>query len=114
VDTSGGKNRLVFYIAETDGFYVETFYLRIWWHEAGEVIDPEDSPHSFQHFVNNYIKAGETFNYCIELTDPEIAAAGGNIGTGDNWSAEVEERLHVRTEDPEPLPAIDRAGNGCD
>ena len=113
IDTSSGKNRLVLYVTEAHGFYVNTMYLRIWFHEAGEVIDQEDSPHSFQHFVNNYVKAGETLKYCIELTDPEIAAAGGDIGTGDNWSAEVEEWSHVRAKNRDPLLEVEETGRHC-
>ena len=113
VDTSGGKNGLVFFITETHGFYVNTLKLRLWWHDVGEVIDEQDSPHSVELFVNNYIKAGETLKYCIQLTDPEIANAGGDIGTSDNWSVEVEDYSHVRAKNRDPLLEVDSTGRDC-
>ena len=113
IDTSTGKNRLVYYVTETHGFYVNTFYIRFWWHPAGETIDEQDSPHSFRHFVNNYIKAGETLKDCIEVTGPEIANAGGDIGTAENWSAKVEDWIHVRLKNRDPLLEVDPTGRNC-
>jgi hypothetical protein len=105
---------LILHITEAHRFYADSLYLRIWWHEEGDAIDEEESPHSFVAYVNNYIKAGETLKYCIELTDPEIANAGGDIGTGENWSAYVERCVHLRKEDPVPLRERDQADSYCD
>ena len=97
VNTSGGKNRLDYYISEAHGFYVETF--RIEFRYKG-------SPLRFAHYLESYVKANETLKDCIEVVPAELSKVGGDIGTSENWEAEIISYGRARAENPDPLPPV--------
>ncbi len=113
VDASGGKNRLVFYISEAHGYYVQAPYIQIWWKEPGQEIEPENSLYVIDMMVNNYIKAGETFKDCIEVTGPELFDVGGDIGSSENWAATVYRHSCARVKNPDEFPSVDKTGRYC-
>ena len=106
VNLSSGKNQLCFLISEIHGYYVETLNLQWWWTGKDGTIKPEDSSLNLSHFMDKYVKAGETLRECIELVPPELAGVGGDMGTGDNWGARMMSHGRARLENPDPLPPI--------
>ena len=113
VDTSSGKNRLVFYITEAHGYYVQVPYVQIWRKEPGQEIQPEHALYVIDLMVDNYIKANETFKDCIEVTGPELADVGGDIGTNENWAARVYDHSCARVKNPDKFPELDKTGRYC-
>jgi hypothetical protein len=101
-----GKNRLRFYVAEKHGYFVETLQVKFWWQKAGENIEASQSPLVFSHHVNNCIKAKETFVDYIEVVPAELSKVGGDIGTSENWRAEVTRHHRARAENPNPFPVV--------
>lgn len=113
VDQSKGKNRLVLYVTEANGYYAEYFNYHIWWHEPGAVLDNPrlQSPVFIDHWANRFMKAGEVFRECIEVVPAELEHVGYDIGTGENWSAIVKSCNRARAKDPDPLPTVTEIGH---
>ncbi len=115
VDKSTPKNRVVLYISETHGYYVECPIIELWWHEAGNETGPEDlpEPYPIQYDINNVILANQTFKDCIEITNPELEPVGGDIGTDDNWSGRVIGYSHARLKNMDPPRVLPKSGREC-
>jgi hypothetical protein len=117
VDTSEGKNRMVIYLTETHGYYVEMPVVRFWWKGNDPDLERDDSVFSFVYRPNNYIKANETFKDCFEVTGPELRAAtglaDGEIGTTENWGWQLEGYFRARPENPEKFPPVSDVGRYC-
>jgi len=105
VDLSAGKNRLIFEVTEIHGYYAEYLTFFFWYHKPGEVLDDPANQSLFrtQHVANKYIKAGEVLRESIEIVPAEIDQAGGDMGSGENWSATVS-CVRARAKNPDPLP----------
>lgn len=113
VDQSKGKNRLVLYVTEANGYYAEYFNYHIWWHEPGVVLDNPraQSPVFIDHWANRYMKAGEVARECIEVVPAELENVNDDIGTSENWSAKVESCYRARAKNPDPLPTVTEIGH---
>jgi len=111
VDTSSGKNRLVYNITEEHGYYVETLWVDFWYKDA-EHPTKEESLLVVTHPIENYVKANETLTGCIELNPAELEDVGGDIGTTENWGARIyrKEGSRARAQNPDPLPPLGDAG----
>ena len=105
VNTAGGKSRLNYYISESHGFYVQYLQLSFWWKQRPDMT-AEDSPLEITHEANVYIEAGKELKGCIEVVPAELASVGGEMGTDDNWGAEVLDYWYVRESNPAELPEL--------
>lgn len=105
VDRTSGKNRLYFNITESHGYYVETFRINVWYKREG-VNGPQDSPLHFTVYKNEFLKANETFRTCAEVVPAELSRVGGDMGTTENWDAEIIFHGRAREKNPDPLPAV--------
>jgi len=105
VDPTGKKNRLYFNVSESHGYYVETFRIQAWYKREG-VTGPEDSPLTVDHYVDNYLKANETFRTCAEVVPAELSRVGGDMGTTQNWDAKIIWHCRARAKNPDPLPFV--------
>lgn len=105
VDTSSGKNRLVYYLSESQGYYVETFALEFWY-VTGPDMDLIDAPIRFVQRVNDYVEVNKELSGCIEVTPGELRPVGGDIGNSDNWYVELLWYHRARVQNPDPLPPI--------
>lgn len=105
VDQVSGKNRLNFWISESHGYYVETFRIRFWYKETPEMTLME-SLYDFEHYLDKYVQANETFKDCIEVVPAELANVGGGMGSSENWGAVIQHHGRWRAKNPDPLPPI--------
>ncbi len=105
VDRSSGKNRLVFHVTEKHGYYVETFRIQAWYKRPG-VTAPEDSPFPWSLYVDNYLKANETFRICGDITQVELSRIGGDMGTSENWDARITWHCRAREKNPDQFPVV--------
>jgi len=87
-DPSDGKNRLTFTLGEAHDFYVQSFKLEFWYKPDPDTTC-ETSPYCVEVPLDNYIKAGEFYEGCLDLNDAEVGLFGGNMGTADNWDGHV-------------------------
>ena len=110
VDAASGKNRLLFNITEEHGYYVEEFNIQFWYKDNPEVQGPEDSPVSFIHPLDKYVKAHDTLADCVELSWAELIPVNGDMGTDENWEAEIIRHGRARLQNPDPLPVLGDAG----
>ncbi len=106
VDRSSGKNTLCAYITEAHGYYVESFRIRFWYKGGDEYPDPESSPLKVTHYANAYVKANDTLKECIQVVPAELNQIGGDIGTSEDWDAEITMHGRARLENPDPLPPL--------
>ena len=106
VDPSGEQNRIFYYLTESHGFYVETFNIDVY-HVAEPGGEPDEDP-LVSLYVNDYVKANETFRGCFHLVPAELKKekVGGEIGTTENWYAEVVKYGRARAQNPDPLPPL--------
>ncbi|MCH8148399.1 MAG: hypothetical protein IH987_10455 [Planctomycetes bacterium] len=113
VDPADGKQRIYFTLSEANDFYVETFILEFWYLTDADT-EFEESPIQIEHYVDNYIKAGEVLESCLEVVDAELAEAGVDMGTIDNWAGRITGRgpMRYRTADPPDLKRENMPG--CD
>jgi hypothetical protein len=105
VDRISGKNRLYFNITESHGYYVETFRIQFWYVRPG-VTGPEDSPLSFTVYKDDFLKANDTLRTCAEVVPAELSRVGGDMGTTQNWDAEIVFHGRAREKNPDPLPIV--------
>ncbi len=107
IETSNGKNRMVFYITEAHGFYVEDFDINFWYTGGDENMDPRDSPLSVKHrAANRYLEANGTLKECIELVPGELRHIDYDIGETEDWNAEIVKHGRARAKNPDPLPIL--------
>ncbi len=105
VDPADKKNRLHFYITEENGFFAETFNVTFYYKPTPDTT-PAESPYVFTQFLNQYVAANDTFKGCIEVVPPELARVGGDMGTSENWGAEIIDFHSACVDDPDPLPKV--------
>lgn len=108
VDTSGGKNRLVLYISEKHGYYVEWFSIDVW-HVTNEAqrTDPHGTPVFTNYVLDRYLKANETLRDCIEIVDAELLhTKTKTLGTAEDWTARISKFGRARAKNPDPLPVV--------
>ncbi len=107
VDPADTKNRLHFSITEAHGYYVDTPSMLFWYQEAGEDIGPEESGLVLrQTMFNNLVPANGEMRDCLEVVAAELELVGGDIGTTENWQAEVIDYHRARIENCDPLPTV--------
>lgn len=99
IDTSGGKNKVIFTITEAHGYFAETFRIA-WWKKGFERV-------KFDDFANVYLKANDTLVREIYAVPAELAQIDGDMGETGDWEAEVVEHGRVRLETPENWPPTD-------
>ncbi len=102
VDTSSGKNRVCAFVTEAHGYYVETFRIRIF--HKGQNGGDGTPALEFEHYADSYLKANDTLRECVEVVPAELGDIGGEIGTSEDWGAEVTYHGRARLENPDPLP----------
>ncbi|MEK6798271.1 MAG: hypothetical protein AABZ12_04850 [Planctomycetota bacterium] len=105
VDPSTKKNRLVFTLSESHGYYMEAFELLFWYKPTPDV-ESSDSPLTSTLYVNDYIKANATLRTCTEIVPSELARIGGHLGTAENWGVRVKTHGRAREKNPDPLPPL--------
>jgi len=106
LDTASGKNRLCVYIAEAHGYYVETFRVGVTFKGRDEITGVEKPLLFVEHYVNKYLKANDTLKECFEVVPAEVAQIGGDMGTIENWDAEIISYGRARLNNPDPLPPL--------
>lgn len=107
VESTKGKNRLVFYITEEHGYYVDGFEIDFWY-KANPEMTRSQSPLPLNHkILNRYLPANETLKDCLELTDAEMRRINEDMGTSENWGAEIKAFGHYFSKNPDPLPKLD-------
>ncbi len=102
------KHRLYFYITEAHGYYVETFEIAFY-HKRDADTPIEEGEPDVTTYVNNYLKANDTFKSCIEIVPAEFALIGRDMGTSQQWEARIESYGRARMQNPDPLPPLDQA-----
>jgi hypothetical protein len=112
VDTSSGKNRLYVTLSEAHGYYVESFRVRLWYKDTPDT-GYADSSLRLQAVIDKYIRANETLRDCLEVVPAELASIGGDIGSTEDWRAEIAWHGRARAQDPDPLPYRPNDGR-CD
>lgn len=112
VDTSSGKNRLFVTLSEAHGYYVESFRLRLWYKDTPET-EYADSSLRLQPAIDKYIRANETLRDCLEVVPAELARIDGDIGSTEDWGAEIAWHGRARLQNPDPLPYRPNDGR-CD
>lgn len=113
VDNSKGKNRLLMYISEEHGFYADGFDIDFWYRKTPDM-PRADSPLPLNHkILNRYLPARETLVDCIELTDAEMRRINEDMGTAENWAAEIKHFGHCFLDNPDPIPRLDVYRESC-
>ena len=105
VDATGRKNRLYYTISESHDYYVETFYVDFYYKPTPDT-DQFDSPFVMSEFINNYVKSGETLRGCLEVVPAEMQKFGGEMGTAENWGAEITHYGRARLKNPETFNPV--------
>lgn len=105
VDPSGKKNRIYYYIKESNGFYVEEFQIDFYYKPEPDT-EKQDSPLIIPLVVQNYLKAGETFEGCTEVVSAEMKHIEGDMGSDENWAAEITSHGRYRAKNPEKMPLL--------
>ncbi len=113
IDTSTIKNRVILYITEAHGYYVESIAVRFWWKGDDPDLERDDSIYSFDYRINNYIKANETFKDCFDLSAPEVQAVGGDVGNVESWGVRLESYRRAREQNPDTFPPVSPVGREC-
>lgn len=113
IDTSTIKNRVILYITEAHGYYVESIVLRFWWKGDDPDLEQDDSIYSFVYRMNNYIKANETFKDCFDLSAPEVRAVGGDVRDVESWGVSLESHHRAREQNPDKFPPVSPFGREC-
>lgn len=96
VDTSDGKNRLVFVFTEANGYFVETIVTKFW--KKGY----ENQP--LEDFGNIFIEPNTTLRREIFIAPAEIASRGGTMGSSEDWEASIWRHGRCYTEIPDGIP----------
>lgn len=114
VDPTPNKNRLLFELTEAHGYYVETFSVLVWYKSTPDM-EREDAPWGTDIFFDKYIPPNGTLTFCAPLVPAELGKVGGEMGTSENWGAEVRwiGRARTKEEAPNPLPKLAVASEEC-
>jgi len=115
VDPTPGKNRLLFEFTEAHGYYVESFWVRIWYKSTPDEEFEDEGPGRNELFVNKYIPPNGTMTYCAPLVPAELGKLRGEIGTSENWGTILRKvgRARTKEEAPNPLPVLAVASEEC-
>jgi hypothetical protein len=107
VDPTGEKNRILYYITESHGYYVDAFEIDFWYKPTPEATR-QASPLVRTQILDDYLKANETFKGCFDVVDAELAVIGGEMGTTENWGAEVYHHAQgrARMQNPDRFPEV--------
>ena len=108
VDPTETKNRLYLYFTEAHGYYVEELAVEVYHRTRNDTTGEENLAYFLRHPFNIYIEANKTLRHCIELVPGELERIGGDIGTSEDWIAEVVSHGRARLEDPDPLPPLSK------
>ena len=114
VDTTGQKRRLYFYLTEAHGYYVETIDIDFYYKPTPDT-EYEESPLVVPVHLDEYLKANEVGEGCIEVVHAELDDVSEEItmGTSENWEAVVVDYGRARAENPDPLPPAEKTVH-CD
>ncbi len=95
VDTSEGRNKLIYSVTERHGYFVETLTVGIYFTPTGgeEVL-------VYQRHVEDYILANDTLRLVDFVVPAELDQFGGSMGESSNWRGEVVNFNRARVEDP--------------
>lgn len=108
----GDKQAIRYYIDEAHGYYVETFDLEFFYKPTPDTT-VDESPVVVPVYVDNYLKANETFHGCAFVVSAELKDIGGQMGTTENWGAEIVDYGRYCATNPEKL--VPRSSTtGCD
>lgn len=108
VDPTGEKNRLYLYITEAHGYYVETFEIDFYYKPTPDA-KIGDRP-VFSVYLNDYLKAAETYKGCVEVVPAELRETGGTIGTSENWEARIFRYGRARMQNPKEFRPVSETG----
>jgi hypothetical protein len=100
VDLTEGKHRLRFYITEEHGYFVETLRMNLYY--LSDEAEQDEAIFVTELFINRYLRANDTLEYYTELSPVEMSRIGGDMGTDDNWFAEIIYYHAAREQDPDP------------
>lgn len=106
VDPTETKNRLHLHFSETHGYYVEALNVDIY-----HVSEEEETGDQVQQWLmsnpfNVYIEANQILRCWVELVPAEMERVGNDLGTSEDWVAEVTSYGRARVENPDPLPPL--------
>ncbi len=100
-DADDFKQRIYFEITETHGFFAETFRVRFYFTPTGK--GQAARVLVFLHYVNEFLEANGTLANEVLISDAELDdLIGGDMGSSENWSAEIVMHGRVRIENPDP------------
>ena len=99
VDTSDGRNKLIYRITERHGYFVETLHLDLHFMPTGGTAD--DEVRAFNRLIVDYIPVNDTLTSVDFVVPAELANCGGSIGESSNWRGEVVGHGRARLEDPD-------------
>lgn len=111
VDPTDEKHRLYYYITEAHGYYVETFDISFYYKPDADT-PIEDSRPIVTTYVNGFLKANDTLKGCIDIVPGEFALIGRDMGTSQQWEAEIDSYGRARMQNPDPLPPLTEM-NSC-
>lgn len=108
VDPTGKKNRILYYITEAHGFYVEAFEIDFWYKPTPDATREESPLVRTQLLPGYYLKAKETLKGCFDVVTAEMDVIGGEMGTTENWGAEVyhHPQGRARMQNPDRFPEV--------
>lgn len=99
------KHRLYFDVRETHGCFVAYLNIAFFYKpEPDSSIDA--SPLIVPHTVPTFLVERRTLTSCIEVVDRELKMIGGQIGTSENWGAEMTSIGRACRQAPDPLPPV--------
>ena len=107
-DPADGKSRLYFALTEANGYYVDTINLTFWYKENENMV-AEESSLVVRVPLNNFIKANEPLNDCIDVVWAELENVGGDMGTTENWGGRVDGYHRACLGDPKRMPTVTKA-----
>ncbi len=115
VDPTGKKNRILYYITEAHGYYVEAFEIDFWYKPTPDTTKEESPLVRTQLLSSYYLKAKETLKGCFDVVTAEMDVIGGEMGTNENWGVEVfhHPQGRARMQNPDRFPQVGNATR-CD
>ncbi|MGD2111363.1 MAG: hypothetical protein PVI86_18450 [Phycisphaerae bacterium] len=106
VDPAETKNRLYLYFSESHGYYVESPDVDIYHLTRDEDTGDIDRQYVMRNPFNIYIQANQVLRHCVDLVPTEMNRIGNDLGTSEDWEAEVTGYGRARATDPDPLPPL--------
>lgn len=106
VDSMETKHRLYLYLSETHGYYVETLNVDIYRVTRDEQTGEQEQQWIVSNPFEIYLEADQILRTCIELVPSEMERIDNDLGTSEDWVAEVASYGRARVENPDPLPPL--------